>query len=227
MRCLVSIILKKNINREYMIQNKWVKRGKLNNDLYLIKQEVRKDIAPLLEEDFQTANFLKYAIMDYRMNSYFMFKQIEERFKPSLILYPASGFDRVPKIAFGKEKVIHTSLEEHEEGGQKYFDQLGDGIKVIADNNSLPFGSSVFDAVLLLDSSFEIACNPKDEFLRVLKKDGIIVLAKNIFQNDENEDRVKYYFETGLFKKIKIATYFEFHNKSDTEFFILKKQDIF
>ncbi|MBI2034635.1 MAG: hypothetical protein HYT11_02785, partial [Candidatus Levybacteria bacterium] len=76
----------------------------------IITEEVKKDIAPLLEEgDEQTAYFLQGVMQDLRQSTFSFLSWINRTEKPQRVLYPASGFDKIPKLAFGEEKVVHTS----------------------------------------------------------------------------------------------------------------------
>lgn len=184
-----------------------------NSDIDSIKKEVEKDVRLILKEDRETAGFLKKVVFDYKLKLYLLLKWIDQEFNPQKILYPASGFDRVPKIAFGKKRVVHTSLEK------KYLAELGEEIKVAANNSNLPFKSSTFNLILLLDSSFEIIGYQRDEILRVLKKGGLLVFARNIFQDDLKKDRVDYYKKLGVLN-LKYRLNFN-HN---LEFFVLKRK---
>ncbi|RJQ25864.1 hypothetical protein C4577_04580 [Candidatus Parcubacteria bacterium] len=203
--------------------NQFFSQIKTLRDLCLILQEVKKDILPVLQKDLETAEFLKGAIIDYKLSLYFFLKWIKVNFKPQNILYPASGFDRIPKIVFGKNNVIHTSIEDLQDGGKKYFNQLGDGIKIVADNHNLPFESEIFDLVLLLDSTFEAIGECRDEIIRVATKGGIIILTRNIFQEDNVKDRISHYQQSKLLKILHPSLENYKKKKSNVEFFVFQK----
>lgn len=193
--------------------------------LAFIEAEVEKDVAPIAEEDPATAEFLREVMDDYRKSSYSFFRWIKAEFNPDKVLYPASGFDQMPKIALGEERVVHTSLEEYEPGEEKerYFEILGKGKKVIADNVVLPFPESTFQAVFLLDSAFMLVREQRDEFIRVLEEGGIIILTKDVLVDDTENDRIQHYGQSPFLESLTVADQFQKQGEAGAEFFIFRK----
>lgn len=190
-----------------------------------IEKEVQKDIAPILEEDPETAEFYKEAMTDYRERVYGVLSWVKEKFNPSSVLYPASGFDRMPKLVFEENMVVHTSLEEYKTGDRKYFEDLGEGKRVVADNVALPFPDSKFQAIVLLGLPYEFVAPQRNELVRVLDRGGVIVLARNILTDYDKEEVESWQnFAQDLpFEKLIVPDQFQ-GGDLETEFLVFKKQ---
>lgn len=115
-----------------------------------IEEEVAKNVLPLREDDPWTANFVEEYDRDYKEAQYLLLDWLKNSFPTEKVLYAGSGFDILPKFVLGEEKVFHTSLEGYNTDEINYFSELGDGIKVVADNVELPFLQSNFNMVLFL-----------------------------------------------------------------------------
>lgn len=90
------------------------------------------------------------------------------------LYYPGSGFHAIPKEILGIERVIHLSLEEVD-----YFRKLSNGIKVKGDYRKSPFKSEYFNATLVWCIPPETAFEAIPEFLRVTKKDGLLIVGSS------------------------------------------------
>lgn len=189
-----------------------------------ILNEVVKDVSPIQFEGSETADFYHQACLDCKEATYNFLQWVDEVYKPKSILYPASGFDVIPKLVFGEERVIHTSLEEYGPGGVRYFSRLGSGKKVIADNANLPFRNESFDVVLLLDSPFPVIGLQRDELLRVLAPDGVVVLSRNIFEDDSAIDRIAHYQNRKDLMNVIIPSELRTSPLGHTEFYGLQKR---
>lgn len=99
---------------------------------------------------------------------------LDKRYSIHKLYYPGSGFHAVPKEVLGIERVVHLSLEEVE-----YFKKLGSGVKVKGDYRKAPFKSGYFDATLVWGIPPETALEAIDEFLRVTKEDGLLIVGSS------------------------------------------------
>lgn len=190
----------------------------------IIKGEVQKDIAPILDEDPETAEFLEMTMTEYREQVYSFLSWIKEEFKPSSVLYPASGFDIMPKLVFGEEAVVHTSLEGYKADSKEYFPELGEGKKVVAEVESLPFPESKFQVVVIMGVDYKFIAPWKKELLRFLDEGGVFVLARNIMTDfDEEEIESWQGFAEGLpLEQLSIPDQFR-GGELDTEFLVFRK----
>ena len=142
-----------------------------------IDEEVGREIAILLD----TAAFYQEFLGDYKRRLYSFLNWVKGKYHPSSVLYPASGSDKMAKLVFGEEKVVHTSIEDYgEDKGEVFFDELGEGKKVVADNLRLPFSDSQFQAITLIEVDYELIENQRSEFVRVLEEGGVIAIARSI-----------------------------------------------
>jgi hypothetical protein len=185
--------------------------------LGIIENEVVKDITPLVDEDSFTKEFFETVSTDYRISEYLFLKWLDENFSFKKILYAGSGSDIIPKLVFGDRKVIHTSLEEYDNGNTNYFPDLGDGIKVITDNRQLPFKDNSFDLVLYFGLPPEIVKDQVSEFKRVLKNNGLAV-GENCLLNDEDPS-----FLFSDFENIQVPSCYQNRGGSETQFLVFKK----
>lgn len=196
--------------------------------LQIIEQEVYKDIAPILEEDLETAEILRVYMKDYRTSMYLFLRWFDRKINPQRILYPASGHDIIPKITFGQDRVVHTSLEGHKIPDKPYFLELGEGNKIIADNISLPFGNSTFQAVVLVNPPEDIKIHLQ-EFDRVLEYVGALIIARmthELIHKDEldiTNGIVQYYEQSRRFKRVSIPDQLQKRGESETEFIVFRK----
>ena len=185
--------------------------------------EVAKDIQMIQLEDKLTADFYHEACFDCKEATFKVLCWVDETYQPKHVLYPASGFDIVPKLAFGEDRVTHTSLEEKGPNGVLYFPRLGSGKKVIADNANLPFEKESFDIILLLDSPFPFVGKQREELLRVLAKGGVVILSRNLFEEDLTADRLAHYKKRHDLKEIIIPSELQASSLGHIEFFGLQK----
>ena len=129
---------------------------------------------------------------------------IKETFNVSLVYYPASGWDALPKEIFGIYNVIHLSLEE-DENEIHYFEKLGDGIKIFGDMRKSPIADKSIDMIYLnlYDGLDIIVCQSLEDFKRVLKNNGIIVVeGRNYYERKKWENFLKIFNKD--FLKIKL-----------------------
>lgn len=190
-----------------------------------IERETEKDIAPIIEEDPATAEFYREIQRDSRECLYTFLNWVKEEFWPISVLYPGSGFDRLPKLVFGEEAVVHTSLEGYQPGGRKYFEVLGKGKRVVADNVAFPFPDSNFSAIVLLGLPYEAVGPYRDEIIRVLDEAGVIVLEKNILTAEDQPDIPEHFGQSPVLEKVEVPSYFEkTGGPSETQFFLFKKK---
>ncbi len=183
----------------------------------VIEGEVLKATLPIIKDDPLTAEYIEEVERDYKISQYLFLKWISNTFHQGKILYAGSGFDVLPKFVFGEEKVFHISLEDYKEGDGKYFPVLGSGLKIIANNQSLPFDKDNFEAVLLFGLPMETIKDQLSETIRVLKNYGLIVCDKTVI----NENNL-----SGLFldyEKIDVPARFQNRGISETEFFVFLK----
>ena len=207
-----------------------------------IEREVEKDIEPIAEALADqpeetvslTIDFYKEVSLDERESTYRFYSWVKETYKPGKILYPASGEDIMPKLAFGKDKVTHTSLEEHiavETAEQeKYFEELDEGRKVIADNIELPFAKASFQVVILTGSAYEDVGLTAEEIARVLDNEGLIILNQSQHTTDtkgesqEKQDkRISEFKNLNSLRSIAVPEEFQSSGASEIEFFLLQK----
>lgn len=183
----------------------------------VIEGEVLKATLPIRKDDPLTAEYVEEVERDYKISQYLFLKWISSTFHQEKILYAGSGFDVLPKFVFGEEKVFHISLEDYKEGDGKYFPVLGSGLKVIANNQSLPFDKDNFEAVLLFGLPVETIKDQLSETVRVLKNYGLIVCDKTVINEGDLSDLFLNY------EKIDVPTRFQNRGISETEFSVFLK----
>lgn len=98
---------------------------------------------------------------------------VREVYNPGKIFYPGPGSDSIVERVFGKERVSYLSLEEHD---TDYLSFLGASDKVRGDFRRCPFANGVFDAIFIHASPAQATTEALDEFRRVLKSNGILLL---------------------------------------------------
>lgn len=193
-------------------------------DFKSIKEEVLKDIKPIREEDFTTSVFLREIMYDYRINYYLFLKWVRNTFSPYPVLYPACGFDVLPKLVFGKGVVIHTSLEELNPKDRKtYFPYLGEAITVIADNRALPFIDSSFQAIIISGISADEISDWTKEFHRVLAIGGMLMVIKSALDDINIKQYFKKHLKLPYYIPLHVPGEFQNQGPSKTEFFLFRK----
>lgn len=137
-------------------------------------------------------------IADSRKAEHHFLNWVQSNYNPEKILYPSSGSDQIPKLSFGEDRVVHTSLEQYQGDGSSYFTDLGQGNKVISSFSvDLPFGNSSFDTIVLLELESPLLQEDtnnryKREINRVLKEDGLVILS--LYLNpEEDADKMENY----------------------------------
>lgn len=210
----------------------------------IVKEEVERQLADIADDpEYQETigDLYSEVLTDYAKSTYLILRWIDTKFDPRQVLYPGSGADRIPKTAFGEAKVIHYGLEEYwkSQGKQVFFDELGEGQKVVAEHGDLPFSDSSFQAILLLDAPIETVGFVREEAERVLAKGGLVILAQNVLMGKEDEvvateepefaeehrqiDIVEIYRKSPFFEEMPVPEKFQNRGASLTEFFIFRK----
>ena len=103
---------------------------------------------------------------------------IKTAYTPKFVYYPACGADYLPKEVFGANNVIHLSLPENEKTEQ-YLRRLGDGIKLMGEMEKSPLADESVDLIWLCLGGGVIKKEVLTDFLRVLKKDGLIAIEES------------------------------------------------
>mgnify|MGYP001619381502 CR=1 FL=1 len=183
----------------------------------LIEEEVRKTVDPIRGEDPETAEFNEELLRDYKKFQYLFLDWFNKTEQPGKVLYAGSGFDTLPKVVFGEDKVVHTSLEQYRGDTENYFPQLGNGLKVIADNIKLPFHESAFDTVLFFGLSEESVQNRLPESIRTLKVGGFVVCDSTML----NETDISPFLPD--FEKIEVPEQLQSEGISEAKFQVFKK----
>jgi hypothetical protein len=197
-----------------------------DDDLLLIEREVIRDVEPIKEEDPETAEILEI-YTHFRISMYNFLKWSDNKFRPSRILYPASGHDVIPKLVFGEQRVVHTSVEEYY-GDQNYFTNLGEGKKVIALNQKLPFKKSSFDIIVIAGLPENVP-EQLTEFSRALSVNGHIIFGRQthelVHTDESNKDQeiLDYLKNSPTFEESKVPEELQFRGDSQTEFWAFKK----
>jgi hypothetical protein len=142
--------------------------------LMIIEQEVDKAIIPMLYDEPLSAEYCRDIETDYKTSQYLFLDWLHQMNSFQTILYAGSGSDGLPKLVFGENKVIHTSMESYMIDESKYFPNLGNGIKIVADNRKLPFPDSSVDLILFFGFSIESTASQLKEAARVLESGGCI-----------------------------------------------------
>ncbi len=125
----------------------------------------------------------------------------------------------------GLERVVHLSLEETK-GDTKhnlsedvvkygYFGRLGEGIKVQGDFRKCPFKEGVFGSCYIHYVWHNAITEAKQGIIRVLKKDGLLIIAKAAHKEYSSKRIYKEYKK--IFKPIKVK-----HRFAD-KFYVLRK----
>lgn len=189
--------------------------------LALIEEEVERDVAPIKEADPETAEFYEEQMRDYRTSVFLFLRWLKQSIPTQKVLYVGAGFDVLPKVVFGEENVIHTSLENYrpEEDTVEYFPELGAGKKVIADRAQLPFQDASFQLIVAFGLTTEQIDHLRNEFKRVLIPDGSIVAERDLLDGEARE------FVDNLtgFETIQVPSPLQRRGESETEFFYFRK----
>lgn len=199
-------------------------------DLKVIDQEVADAIDPIREEDPDSAELMEIYLRDHKISTYNFLKWVDREFNPERVLYPASGFDKLPKAVFGENRVLHTSLEEFNTGvaDAAYFPELGSGAKVTADNASLPFADGSFNAITIFGIPENVP-SQFQEFERVLKNGGIITFTRQTHEmiadgEAEKDEETLSQLSSGNLERQEVPTDLQLQGESQTEFFVFKKR---
>lgn len=182
-----------------------------------IEKEISEDLSAIQIGDPLTKEYLQKVVVDYKYSQYAYLQWTDKKYKPQKVLYAGCGFDRIPKIAFGRDRVVHTSLENFKTDDKNYFTEIDSDLKVIADNTRMPFKNETFDAVLIFGLPDKKIKAQKAEIDRVLKKNGFFTTESNIF-NDTAPDM---YFSN--YKKLPVPSRFQKAGDSQTVFSLFKK----
>lgn len=188
------------------------------NPRQIIRDEVRKLIVPCLLLDPISANYNKEIARDHKKSEYLFMQYLNISYSPQKIVYAGCGFDTIPKTVFSEEKVFHTSLEKFNKEDREYFNEIGNGHKIIANNIFSPFADSSFDLALLLGLEDQHIKNQKSEIVRVLKNNGLIV-CDNLLSFNNHHDEV-----FSEFQKLEIPPSYQFKGISEISYSIYKNK---
>jgi len=186
--------------------------------LEIIKKEVEKSVLPLREDDPWTAELDEEYELDYKKAQYLFLNWLKSNSPSEKILYAGSGCDILPKLIFGEDAVIHTSMESYDGDETRYFPELGNGIKAIADNVDMPFPNSCFDMVLFFGLYTDSTVNQIIEAARVLAHNGLIICDDTI---TSNIDLSSYLYG---FEEIEVPEVFQNCGISETNFAVFRKR---
>lgn len=196
-------------------------------DLEIIEDEIQKDTAPIQAEDPETAELLEEMIRDHRISTYLFLSWLDKEYFPQRVLYPSSGHDMVPKLVFGENRVVHTSLEGYL--NERYFPQLGTGQKADADNLFLPFTNEAFPAITLISLPHQNLSQQLPEIDRVLTRGGVVALVQinhelvNQPELDDSQVITEYFDQSRQFEKIEVPEYLQKQGESQTNFLVFRK----
>lgn len=185
--------------------------------LETIKKEVEKSVLPLREDDPWTADLDEEYELDYKKAQYLFLNWLKSNSLSEKILYAGSGSDILPKLVFGEEKVIHTSMESYDGDETKYFPELGSGMKSVADNINMPFPNSCFDMILFFGLFTNTTEKQLREAVRVLADEGVIALDDTITKNIDLANILS------EFEMIEVPEMFQNCGISETNFAVYKK----
>jgi hypothetical protein len=117
---------------------------------------------------------------------------IKSTYLPTIVYYPASGYDSLVKKVFNPTPVIHLSLPS-DEPSHHYFEKLGDGIKILGTMDNSPLADKSVDVVWInLAGSIQINDEAIKDFERILKPNGIVVIEGiNFYDRDDWQRRTK------------------------------------
>lgn len=153
-----------------------------------IENQTKSDLEAIkpLSNDYE---YYTHVYNRYRFDSFVFLNHFDRLFHPQNILYPACGFDRIPKITFGK-RLLHESLENHGHAEDlRYCSDLNGQELVISHNAHLPFKNQAFDTLLILDTAPSIILPYLSEFNRVLQPSGAIIVYDNFFTDNFQSNR--------------------------------------
>ena len=187
--------------------------------LLLIEEEVINDIAPIIEEDPGTAEYLAEFQRNYRTQEYKFLLWLDREYSPKRVLYPGSGSDIIPMIAFGRKRVVHTSLDDYLENDSIYLPLLGEAEKAIADNIKLPFQDVSFQVIFLSAYPVNLIERQMDELLRVLDNDGLLVLTNSTLIDERvNLDILKHKAD-----RLEVPEEYQKQGEAELEFIVFRK----
>lgn len=196
--------------------------------LHKFSQEVKDEIAPM--RDFmseETVEYYEVNGMDIRISTYKILAWLDQQVEIRLALQPGAGFELVPELTLGIGRVVKTSLETYgKKDHKRYYDPDKSENRVIADNKNLPFKKDAFKALLILETTFDIAGAQRDELLRSLKSGGLVVITQSeaTSVDDQQKDRVGFYNDSDALKKVQVPDYLQQTGISGATFFVFKKK---
>lgn len=102
-----------------------------------------------------------------------------------VLYYPGSGYDVVPRDAFGGDRVIHLSLEErdsyyrmkHAQDSLRGYEKQD--MELVGDFRNSPLKDTSVDAVIIKGIPIHSAIEAKEDFERVLKDDGVLLFVND------------------------------------------------
>lgn len=189
----------------------------------LIEAEVEKDIAPIRDEDPDSAEFYEDVMREYRTGEYQFLKWLGTKIPSRDVLYAGSGHDVIPKVALDATTVIHTSLENYR-GDRNYFTELGDGAKVVADNSQLPFTDDSFLATLLFGAQLDKIQRQFPEIDRVLGTDGLLVFNSSVLDQIDDEVATAFLTEKG-YEQVDVPDEYQIDDgMSEARFYVFRKK---
>lgn len=198
-------------------------------DIYAaFEKEVELEVGPMAEfMPAETVDYYEVVGMETRTATYQLLKWLYGEHDIELSLQPGAGFEKVPALTLGTDKVVQTSLEKYDpEEAKQYYGEEEEAMRVVADNERLPFSQDSFDALLVLETTFAIAGQQRDELLRTLKPGGVVVITESAatYDDDKKHHRVIHYRNSGLLEEIPVPKELQDNLFSGVRFTVFRKK---
>lgn len=203
------------------------------------RKEVEKEIVCRLEElkrlemeeislgaeDEETVKFYREIVVDQMEKEYQFLRWCEDSYRPNKLLYLGCGLDRVPECVWDRGKIIYVSMEDYlltELGTKqrKYFSDLEEGLRVIANGQYCPLANEAVDAVFIQSLPKEVVLTFREEILRVLKEKGKLLLSESVFDGGGD---IKEVLVEDEYREIEIPKNINTTSVSESKFFVLEK----
>ena len=126
--------------------------------------------------------------MDKRLKK--LLRYLAKHYSIERLYYPASGGHGIPEEAISPDKVFHVSLRNEGFGHRESFGNLSSRNLIISDFRKSPFRDNFFDATLLWGMPPETTIEAIDEFIRVTRLEGLMIVEGSDFNIHRRFGRV-------------------------------------
>jgi hypothetical protein len=182
-----------------------------------IVQFADEAVAPIAEEDPDTAEMMREVEVAARQSDYWMYQFIENHVKPPSVLQAEVLKDLLPGMVFGEEKIVYTNLG--------LVPDRPEDIEHLDQSEPLPYADNEFGAILVSHIGPKTSAGRRDELVRVLRPGGVIMLNRIYVQEGTPEDNPTVgYTDDPRLRAVAIPEALQIDEIAGTEFFLYEKQ---